>query len=133
MTQDTDRTDLLRAAVSAQRLVAGEAKRKRGRPGVTLEWLRPEKVTLRLDAQDMLWLEAYLPWVRVRGPLHRRVKAFVTEHGGVCASRDGHVSLGMAGGAAALGTLLRLAEGLRDVLAAEWPEYATGVFAKALV
>jgi hypothetical protein len=97
-----DRIAALRAAVEAQGLVPGAAKAKRGKPGVTLVWLRPEPVTLRIDAKDVLWLEAYLPWVMAGGKLHQRVKAFAA------------------------------AQGLRDMLQAEWPDYATGVFAKAL-
>ena len=122
----------LRAAVEAQGIVPGTAKAKRGKPGVTLVWLRPEPVTLRVDAKDVLWLETYLPWVMAGGRLHKQVKALLAEQGALCASREGHVSLGMPGGAAALPALLAAARGLRDMLQAEWPDYATGVFAKAL-
>ena len=122
----------LRAAVEAQGLVPGTAKPKRGKPGVTLVWLRPEPVTLRQDAKGVLWLEAYLPWVMAGGKLHQRVKAFAAVQGVLCASREGHVSLGMAGGPASLPALLDASRGLRDILQAEWPDYATGVFAKAL-
>jgi hypothetical protein len=127
-----DRIAALRAAVEAQGLVPGAAKAKRGKPGVTLVWLRPEPVTLRIDAKDVLWLEAYLPWVMAGGKLHQRVKAFAAAQGTQCASRDGHVSIGMDGGPASLPALLAAAQGLRDMLQAEWPDYATGVFAKAL-
>ena len=123
----------LRAAVEAQGMVPGAAKAKRGKPGVTLVWLRPEPVTLRIDAKDVLWLETYLPWVMPGGKLHKQVKALLAEQGALCASREGHVSVGMPGGAAALPALLAAARGLRDMLQAEWPYYATGVFAKALV
>ena len=127
-----DRVAALRAAVEAQGLVPGAAKPRRGKPGVTLPWLRPEPVTLRIDARDVLWLEAYLPWVMAGGKLHRQVKAHLAEHGALCASREGHVSLGMAGGVAALPALLAAAQGLRDMLQADWPDYATGVFARPL-
>lgn len=127
-----DAVAALRAAVEAHGLVPGTAKPKRGKPGVTLVWLRPEPVTLRLDAKGVLWLEAYLPWVLSGGKLHKQVKAYLAEQGALCASREGHVSLGLAGGAAALPALLAAAQGLHDVLQAEWPDYATGVFAKAL-
>ena len=122
----------LRAAVAAQGLVSGTAKPKRGKPGVTLVWLRPEPVALRLDAKGVLWLDAYLPWVMAGGRLHKQVKAVAAEQGVLCASREGHCSLGLAGGAAALPALLAAAKAMRDALQAEWPDYATGVFAKAL-
>ncbi len=122
----------LRAAVEAQGLVPGAAKAKRGKPGVTLVWLRPEPITLRVDAKDVLWLEAYLPWVMAGGKLHKQVKALLAEQGALCASREGHVSVGMPGGPASLPALLAAAQGLRDILQADWPDYATGVFAKAL-
>lgn len=123
----------LRVAVEAQGLVPGTAKAKRGKPGVTLVWLRPEPVTLRVDAKDVLWLEAYLPWVMAGGKLHKQVTVLLAERGALCASREGHVSVGMPGGPASLLALLAAAQGLRDMLQAEWPDYATGVFAKALV
>jgi hypothetical protein len=128
-----DRIAELQAAVRAQGLEPGTAKAKRGKPGVTLVWLCPEPVTLRIDAKDVLWLEAYLPWVMAGGKLHQRVKVFAAWQGTLCASRDGHVSIGVAGGVAALPALLAATQGLRDMLQAEWPDYATGVFAKALV
>lgn len=127
-----DHVAALRAAVEAQGLVPGTAKPKRGKPGVTLIWLRPEPVTLRLDAKGVLWLEAYLPWVMAGGRLHQQVKAHLVAQAALCASREGHISVGMDGGAAALPALLAAARGLRDMLQAEWPDYATGVFAKAL-
>lgn len=128
----TDAVAALRAAVAAQGLVPGEAKARRGKPGVMLVWLRPEPVALRLDARGVLWLEAWLPWVMAGGKLHQRVKAHLAGQGAVSAIRNGDLSLGMAGGAAALPPLLAVARGLRDLLQAEWPDYATGVFAKAL-
>jgi hypothetical protein len=127
-----DAVAALRAAVEAQGLVPGTAKRKRGKPGVTLVWLRPEPVTLRLDAKGVLWLEAWLPWVMAGGRLHRQVKAFAAEQGLLCASREGDVSIGMPGGVAALPALLAAAQAMRDALQADWPDYATGVFAAAL-
>jgi hypothetical protein len=128
----SDAVAALRAAVAAQGLVPGTAKPKRGKPGVTLVWLRPEPVTLRQDAKGVLWLEAYLPWVMAGGKLHKQVKDVAVEQGVLCASREGHVSLGLAGGAASLPALLAAARAMREVLQAEWPDYATGVFAKAL-
>lgn len=129
----TDRVAALRAAVAAQGLVAGTAKPKCGKPGVTLVWLRPEPVTLRLDAKGVLWLEAWLPWVKAGGRLHKQVKAVAAEQGVLCASREGQVSLGIAGGAASLPALLGAAQAMREALQADWPDYATGVFAKALL
>jgi hypothetical protein len=38
----------------------------------------------------------------------------------------------MDGGPASLPALLAAAQGLREMLQAEWPDYATGVCAKAL-
>ena len=125
-----DATARLRDAVTDQGLAPGEAKRKRGRPGVTLVWLRPEPVTLRRDTAGRLVLEDFLPFVLPGGRLHRQVKAWLAQHPGAGAiSRGGHLSIAMA---APLADLLAVARGLKELLERDWPDYAGGVFAKPL-
>jgi hypothetical protein len=125
-----DAIETLRDAVARHGLTPGQARKRRGRPGVTLTWHRPEPVTLRLRPGRELMLEAYLPFVLPGGKLHQRLKACAAP--ARCISRDGNLSLALPGGADALPELLALATRLRDMLHAEWPDYAGGVFAAAL-
>lgn len=120
-------TEILHAAVLRHGLTPGQARKRRFLPGVTLTWHRPEPVTLRLRPNGELMLDAYLPFVLPGGRLHRRIKAFAAP--ARCLSRNGNLSLALPGGPDALPALLALATSLRDMLRAEWPDYATGVFA----
>ena len=124
-----DATTALRDAVAHLGLSPGEARKRSGRPGVTLTWHRPEPVTLRLAPGGALVLEAYLPFVLPGGRMHQRIKAAAPAR---CISRDGNLSLAVPGGPDALAELLALATRLRDMLHAEWPDDAAGVFARAL-
>ena len=137
--QTSDLSSVLRDAVAGHGLVPGELRKtKRGQPGVTLVWLRPEPVPLRADpAKGLLLLEAYLPFVLPGGRLQRRIKAWLAERdpAAICISRNGHLTLGLPAAGdwhAVLARLLAIAGDLRDMLRAEWPDYANGVFAKAL-
>jgi hypothetical protein len=125
-----DATAALIAAVTRHGLTPGQPRKRRGRPGVTLTWHRPEPVTLRLRPDGALMLEAYLPFVLPGGRMHQRIKAAAAP--ARCLSRDGNLSLAVPGGPDALAELLALATRLRDMLVAEWPDYAAGVFAAAL-
>lgn len=125
-----DAIETLRDAVTRHGLTPGQARTRRGQPGVTLVWHRPEPVTLRLRPDGALMLEAYFPFVLPGGRLHRRIKTLAAP--ARCISRDGNLSLVLPGGADALPELLALATRLRDMLLAEWPDYAAGVFAPAL-
>ena len=125
-----DAIQALRDAVARHGLVPGPARKRRGRPGVTLTWHRPEPVTLRLRPDGTLMLEAYLPFVLPGGRMHQRIKAAAVP--ARCISRDRNLSLAVPGGPDGLAELLALATRLRDMLHAEWPDYAAGVFAPAL-
>lgn len=130
----------LRAAAEAQGVVVGVAKKqKRGKASLTVIWLRPEPVILRADmARGKLVLDGFLPFVMPGGRLHRQVKAFVIGRraDALLVSRGGNLSLGLPAGGdwvVALAALLALAQATAEMLQAEWPDYARGVFAKALI
>ena len=136
---DAELAAVLRDAVAARGMSPGTARKRRGKPGVTLLWLRPEPVTLRANAaRGRLLLEEYLPFVVPGGRLHRRVKAFLAERhaDALCLSRNGNLTLGLPANGDWNGTLPRLlavAQSLQAMLQVEWPDYATGTFAKPLV